>query len=247
MKQVFLFGFLIIGGAIATMVSPGFASAQTNEERALVLFQQGQANYEAGNFERSALFLEEAIQLHDVAPMHYNRARALQELGRWEEAKAEYLRFLEMEPDTPERSRVESRLAILETHIQSSGQDTVEELPVHEERVGEDPVGSTQPEERESSGLSALPFLTLGAGALALGAGVGFGLAFDSSLDDADQAPSQSEADALSRDAEGQALAANLLFAIGGTLLVGGAVWLLIELLTTDESVSSMRMGPQRF
>jgi hypothetical protein len=88
-------------------------------------------------------------------------------------------------------------------------------------------------------GVSAWPFVVLGAGALAAGAGVLFGALSQSSEDEYAGVAVQTPADAdrasdLLAQAEDQALLANVLFIAGGAVGLLGLTWMIVDLATSS-------------
>lgn len=131
--------------ALLFVLTPLGLSAQdlSPEDQSVVFFERAREAFDLGEFERANLLLREAIELNDVAPLHYNLARSLQELGQWEEAFDEYVTFLRMAPDTPERTRVEARIRIIGERIQQQHEtatteettrEATDEMPVEEAR-----------------------------------------------------------------------------------------------------------------
>ncbi|MEM9074013.1 MAG: tetratricopeptide repeat protein [Myxococcota bacterium] len=203
---------------LVALLLPSFAKAQADaESQALVLFDRAREAFRNGAFERSALLLEEAISLHDVAPLHYNLGRSYQELGRQEDALSEYRRFLAMEPDTPERPRVEARIAILEAQLR----------PEPEPEPEPDP--EPEPEPEPEAEVRAGPWILLGTGVAILGGGVVAGVLSNRAEDDARNAPSQEAAEAPAERADRRARAANALFAIGGAVAITGLAWGIVD------------------
>ncbi|MEM6954179.1 MAG: tetratricopeptide repeat protein [Myxococcota bacterium] len=196
----------------------------SSEEQALVLFERARDAYRDGGFQRSVFLLEEAIRLHDVPPLHYNLALALQELGRWERAKAEYELFLELEPDSDQRTRVEARIAVLEanlTRLAEAEAATVEPEPEVE------PVEPEPPEPPRSP--SAVPWIVFGAGAAAAGVGAVFAILAGSSIDEARDAPDHASAVGPAADASDRATVANVLLIAGGAVAAAGLVWAIVD------------------
>lgn len=206
------------------MASTAFGQDDDDRARALVYFRGARDAYEAGEFQRSVVMLEEAVELHDIASLHYNLARALQELGRWREARDEYATFLAMDPDTPERGRVEARIVVLNETLRR------EEAPPEEDpRPVED-----LPEPRELEAPRAegprrpLPWIVFGAGAALLGGGAVAGGLSRASVQDIREAADHQSALVIGEAAQRRANIANALFISGGVVCVTGLIWGLV-------------------
>lgn len=100
-----------------------------------------------------------------------------------------------------------------------------------------------------ANGPSAGPFVVMGAGALGLAVGAGFGLAFLDAHDEWRNAQPSTplEIDAAEESfarAEAFAIAADVLFVAGGLAVAGGLTWLLVELLGASHEESGVSFHP---
>ncbi|MEQ8455377.1 MAG: tetratricopeptide repeat protein [Sandaracinaceae bacterium] len=217
---------------------PTRAAAQEtsgDEQRALDLFMEAEQAYEEGEVERAVALLQEARTLRREPVLLYNLARAYETLGRIDEALAAYEQYLVEEPDGSGRGAIETRVTALRRQIAER-----EALAEAERLARERP---RPPPARPS----ALPWVTLGAGALSLGVAVTLGaLAWDA-REDAENDPAHSTATASLALAEDLALGANILYVIGGALALGGAIWGVIDLASSDlgeHAEARLRIGP---
>lgn len=217
-----------------TATVEGAAAQDAPEVTAAILAERARVLFEAGDFERSATLLEEAIATHDDPALHYNLARSLQELGRWQDSRDEYVRFLEASPDTPQRARIEARIALLDERIaEASAPPPV--VPVAP------PIEPT-PIEPPSRGVEPAPWILTGLGAATLVVGTVFAVLFDQQVGLARSAPDHATALPHAMLAEQHAITADVLFGVGGLTLAIGFVWGIVDLV----QVSSPRADAAR-
>ena len=207
--------------ALAASLPSLEAVAQSSDrERAMELFEQSAEAYRAGSFEEAAGLLREAYALEPAPVLQYNLARALEGLGDLEGSVTAYETFLEAEPDTDDRGAIEARLRTLRRRIdERRGLQAVA-------RVSEPAPASTGRE------LDPVPWIVAGAGLCGLLAGVGVAIAAVEQNGAADDEPVHERAVALRSEAEDLALAANVTFAVAGTVALAGAVWGTIALVS---------------
>ena len=175
--------------------------------------------FDEGDFARSATLLEEALTLHDDPALHHNLARALQELGRWQDARDEYARYLEGAPDTPQRARIEARIALLDARIAEA---EAEPEPIDVPAVAESAI--------PSRGIEAAPWVVSGIGAASLLVATVFAVLFDREVGIARVASDHVTAVPHAMAAEQYAITADVLFAAGGLSLFIGVVWGIVDL-----------------
>lgn len=119
---------------------PGLAPAQDDlqsdltEEQARGLFVAGRAAFDAGRYEEALAHFRRAHELSPRARLLYNIALSADRLRLDDEAIDAYEAHLRLEPDSPERARVEQRLSLLrqqraERAVQSSLAVEVAEPP----------------------------------------------------------------------------------------------------------------------
>lgn len=208
----------------AAFSSVADAQDEDTRERALVYFRGARDAYEAGEFQRSVVLLEEALELHDVASLHYNLGRALHELGRWRDARAEYVKFLDMDPDTEERARVEARIVVLTETIER------EELAEQRQAPAPEPPGETSTSEGAAPReVQAAPWILLSVGVAAFGAGAVSGVLSRRSLDEVRGAPDHRSALSVGETARRRATLANVLFVSGAVVSATGLIWGLVS------------------
>ncbi len=231
---------------LTLLARPGAAGAQDtggseptqeagpdDHERAVILYEQARDLYDAGDFERSVVFLEEAVALSDTPALHYNLGRALQELGRWEEARDQYGLYLEQEPETPQRTRVEARIALLEERIHPAV--ALEPSPARPNPLAAD----------RSTPIAPAPWVLAGAGVVTIAAAIPFAVLFSEAHESARRASTHEMAYGPAQDALMFAIVADVLFGVGGLAAAAGVVWGLVEVTGGDAAVQ-VRLGPGR-
>ncbi|MEM9189664.1 MAG: hypothetical protein AAGF12_10845 [Myxococcota bacterium] len=217
--------------------SSGVAAQELDaEEQALLLSERSREHYEAGEYERCALLIREAIDLHDDPILHYNLARTLERLDELEEARDEYVTVLDMMPNFEERAQVEERIQALELAL---AEQSAAVPPPREEP----PPVPLVPEPAETSSVPLAPWIVLGAGVLIAAGGIPFAVLFQNSVDDVDQAPDHRTAVEVDRTVE-YAVVANSLFGVGAVTAIVGLVWGLLTLPDDDLPVALSPAGP---
>ena len=203
------------------------ASPSECEEAAAVLAERASGRFAAGDLEAAAVLLREAIQLHETPALHHNLARTLAELGHWDEARSEYQACLRLDPSDAARERIETELGRLDELIRAAQVEVEVEPTAAEVVVAPAPRDSpTTPE------LDVAPWVLAGSGVVVLGAAIALAFVFQDTVDQIRSAPSLVDALPLRSQAEGLAVAADLSFAVGGTLALIGVVWGVVSLAT---------------
>jgi tetratricopeptide (TPR) repeat protein len=193
-------------------------------EQAVALFEVAERRYQEGRFEEAVSLLLEARGLHREAVLSYNLGRAYEELDRIADAIDAYRQYLLEAPDARDRRAVEARIERLEAHVARANAPPPVRTPV-----------LALPLPEESGGPSAWPFVFGGVGLAGVGAGVLFGALSVGSRDDAAADPVHESSRQSFRDAETLALSANVAWIAGGGVLLASLVWLVIDLVSSDE------------
>lgn len=205
-------------------------------EQAMVLYRAAALSYEEGRFEEAIALLRQSIERYDAAAFHHNLARALEQLGRWSEARDEYLIFLEREPDSQNRAVVESRLEVLDRRMEESGLND----PASEPQAPlSDGAGEGRPQHSGSDTVEAhrrvvrpWPWAIFGVGAAALVTGVVFGALFNVDHRLAhDPATNMVDAFEAYDRAESWATVANSTLIAGGVVALSGLIWGIVDLV----------------
>ncbi|MGK0360533.1 MAG: hypothetical protein ACI9U2_002846 [Bradymonadia bacterium] len=200
---------------------------QATLDEAERLFFEGLGHYRAERFEESALAFQQAYTLTRHRDLLFNVARSRERMGDKAGAVHWYRSYLGTTPA--------DETAIIHRIKQLGGDPTAVGQPF----VGDAAKTPKTGADAVSGGGSPWPWVLIGTGALAAGAGVYFGLV---ALDDADAARAaqdRGKAEDFKSSAEGSALIADVAFGVGA-LAVGTAVvlWLQDDKPETRSSVS---------
>ncbi|MEM6957424.1 MAG: tetratricopeptide repeat protein [Myxococcota bacterium] len=210
------------------------ALAQDSDDRelALRLYEEAAEDYREGQFDRAATKLQTAYDLFPEPVLLYNLGRALEGTGDLEGAQEAYEQFLEEAPaDAEERPATQARLETVEGLLaamerpEAEGEEPEAEPEPEPEAEPEEPPAPESEGRRSYAGPIAL-------GSAALGAVVG-GLVLQlrsaSAHDEAGESGvSQVRVDELNGQAQGRAVGAAILFAVGGALAVGSTLWFVL-------------------
>ena len=203
-----------LGLTAIALVAPHAAHADAKSD-AKAAYQAGAAHFKAGRHARALASFERAYKLDPSPILLYNIARCAEEMGDVERARTNFELYLKRVPEAPDRADVERRIRVM--------QAVAERNPVAPPGAGV---------EARVAPPAEPPYLAYGlAGtgvvAIAIGAFLGVratGLDDDYTAETRDPRRKQG----LKDDAESAALQANVAYAAGGALLVGGVVlWLL--------------------
>jgi tetratricopeptide (TPR) repeat protein len=106
---------LVLFAVLVCLAAPSASALSSDDsERAARYFAEGQRAYEHGDFELARLQFEAARRLRPVPELHFDIARCWDQLGRHDQAIAEYRRYLAAAPDGPNVTAVRARIAALE-------------------------------------------------------------------------------------------------------------------------------------
>jgi tetratricopeptide (TPR) repeat protein len=205
--------------------APAEESADPVEQRALDMFNEGERLYQAGRVEEALSLLLAARRLHPEPVLLYNIARVYETLGRLEEARAHYHEYLEAEPAAADRGAIETRIAAIDAQLEER------------DRLSRE----------QRSGVHPGAWVVTAVGVAALGAAVTLGILADQARSDAVDAPSHQEGVEAFQRGESMATAANVLYAVGGTIALVGATWLIVSLLSDDDEAETPEPGDVGF
>ncbi len=230
---VVLCGFALGGSPLAHAQSetePNVEEAR-NLERAVMLFEESEQLYNAGEFAQAAVMLRRAYALHPDATLLFNLARALEGMGDLDGAIETYGRYLAEAEGIRDRGAVEARLETLRAQREALAQRPAD--PVQE--IEPDP----EEPEPERGGSSPLPWIVAGTGVAAAVAGVVLGLRSQSLSDDAAAEPVMTEAVELHDRAQRFATVGNILMIAGGVIAAGGLLWGVLTLGSDDSETEA--------
>lgn len=210
---------------VAALSTTTLAVAQSDADVAAVVMRRAQEAYDGGDFERAAVLLEESAELYEAPAIHYNLARTYSELSRWQDARDQFERFLELSPQSDRRDAVVARLAELERRIgreearRADASDAIdtESSPPESEAPNLDAA--------ERAPLNVAPFVLLGGGAALGVAAIPFGLASRNATERAGAAATHREGSQELDTARRQARVTNALWISGGVLVLAGLIW----------------------
>ncbi len=227
------------------LFGPAAAAEEDPQTRAVELFQASQSSYEAGRFAEAAVYLEEAYRLDPNPILLYNLARARESEGSLSLALEAYQRYLREAPDAADRPAVEARVEALDRVIEER---SALEAQLDAERQARAAAARAAEEARAAvavrppPGPNLAPWVLAGSGALGVAVGGVLGALAAGTHADAEGAPEQVRAADLASQADGLALGANLAYAVGGALVVGGLIWAVLE--GGSEPTASLGVGP---
>jgi tetratricopeptide (TPR) repeat protein len=201
--------------AIVVLLVAAPAAAQTDQERALTLFEESRGHYDAGRFDRAIELLQEAYRLQPEPILLYNMGRAYEGADQVREAADAYERYLNDAGDVRDRGALEARLRTLRERI--AREDAERDRPA-------------PPPPPPSGGVDPGGWIVLGVGVAAIAVGVVLGVLSDDAHNEAVAAPVHRDAVALQQSAYDYASGANAAFIAGGVIAVAGLVWGIVSI-----------------
>lgn len=222
--------------------APGEPLLNDKETLARSHFNAATKLYEAGQFRLAAAEFEEAYLLSVRPEVLYNLYAAYRDAGDTEKAAFNLRAYLDKVPDAPDRVQLESRLRALDKLNDQRKQQTAAAKAATQPSSEKSPHPIPKPEESSGSFThDVLPWLFIGAGALAIAGGSVTGLiALDKTSDIEANCPNDvcpSEYDlARDRDSARTLSTTTDVLLIGGALLAATGVGLLLFLDDDDEN-----------
>lgn len=199
------------------------------EKQALALFEKSLVAYRAGRFEEAIELLTRAYQLEPEPILLYNLGRAHEGLGDLERAIESYAAYLASAPDAPDRLAMQTRIATLRDTLAERERLEGERRAAMARAEGE-AARRREADRRHKEQISVAPWVVAATGVVGVGVGASLGVVSVNRRSDAAEAPTQEQAAEQLDDARRMALGANVAFAIGGALAVGGTIWGLVDL-----------------
>jgi tetratricopeptide (TPR) repeat protein len=226
--------------AVASVSFPTPTSAQGGQDaEARALFSAGEVAFTEGRFENALEYFRRSYELSHRADLLYNIGAACDRLRRDAEALAAFEQYLAERPDSPRRSEVEARLAVLRRTAAAATAATATTTAIEptttttttEEPAVRDP--REDGEDTPSRSPSVAPWIVLGIGAAAAIAGgtlVGLAVADVGTVEGAPVGSMWSSvSDAYGRS-EGLSIAGFVLLGVGGAAIAAGLGWGIVDL-----------------
>ncbi len=227
-------------GASAKKASP------KARRKAIQLFKQSEKSYRKGRFEEAAELLKRAYKLDQAPTLLYNLARALESAGDLVGAKDAYGLYLQKEPNAPDRAAIAKRIENLEAQLAALEKQRAEARNAKEalerEREQREALQKAQAETPPPPPVQAVvstpppskapvaPWVVMSIGVGGAVAGGVLGALANNKHRDAEDEPIQRTAQDLNSQAKSMALGANIAYAAGGALAVGGLIWGILTL-----------------
>lgn len=205
-------------------------------ERAMEAFARGSDNYNRAMYQEALADFLEAATLHASPDFQYNIALCYEKLNKPEEAISAFQTYLKTKRNVPDRANVEDRIQRLRTQLEAGKRPTDSPRPA----ARNDPAKPKDTPKRSGAGpLVIAGAVVTGLGtAVALGGGIGLGIAARRRSDDLDAVQSGGNPDDLTlaeaRDLETSGKRLELVqivtVAVGGAVALGGVAMLAVGL-----------------
>lgn len=224
---------------VAALATSSIATAQSDADVAAAVMRRAQEAYDEGDFERAAVLLEESAELYEAPAIHYNLARTYSELSRWEDARDQFERFLELAPQSERRDAVEARLAELERRIaREESLRAPDPVEANIDSASPLPDATSVDAREQRAPLNSAPLLLLGGGAVVGLAAIPFGLASGNAADRAAEAPTHRAGSQELDTARRHARVTNALWITGGVVALAGLIWVLAKPRRSESQAS---------
>lgn len=211
----------------------GGASAANVEAKAKSFYEQGKAEFEAGRFEDAMAAFTEAYNLTAEPKLLFNLAACAEGMKDKERAKAYYQVYLEELPDAEDANDVRARIEKL------SKEPTSEPVPVTEPEAK--PAAAPKPDEsidaaafynkpqEKKKHAPIWPAVTIGVGGMTLAAGMITAILAKTRYDGLESTCKPNCTDDQVSTAKAPAVAADVLFGVGGAAVITGVVGLVLQ------------------
>ena len=211
------------------------SAAADPKQDAADLAAQSAKHYKRGEFEQAAALLREAYEKFPEPNLLYNLARALEGFGDRVGAIEAYEKYLATGRRIEDRGGIERRVATLKAELdeQKRREQAAEKAkqppppppPVVEVKPVEPaPVPMETHSDPPAKRRSKLPWITIASGAAIAAIGGVFAYRARSNDNKSDDAMSGVDAENFHDKAKRDALAANILFGVGGAVMITGVV-----------------------
>ena len=217
---------------LALTVAPALADDNEAKERAGELAARSAKHYKRGEFEAAATLLRDAYATYPEPNLLYNLARALEGLGDRSGAIDAYERYLASGKRIEDRGGIERRVATLKAELEQQRRAAAERsrAPPPAPPVVQPPIAAPLEAEpppapaREPRRFRKLPWITIASGVTIAAVGGVMGWRAKVNEDRAQDAMSGVAAQSFHDRARRDALAANILFGVGGAVVIAGVV-----------------------
>jgi tetratricopeptide (TPR) repeat protein len=226
----------------------------STESRAMAAYERGQKNYRLANYEEALVDFKEAASLYASPDFQYNIARCYEKLERYDEAILAYETYLRAKPEADDREDVEASIEFLQGKAKEK-KAAADDRDASSRPVvvpPSDPVDDTPPPK------PAQPLIITGAvlagvgAAVALGGGIGFGIAAQRRSDEIFFVQDEGNPDELTADDtqtlddEGRRFETLQIVtaAVGGAVVVTGVALLVVGLQRKKANAASARLAP---
>ncbi|MFT3698374.1 MAG: tetratricopeptide repeat protein [Kofleriaceae bacterium] len=194
---------------------------------------ESQQHYKRGEFEVAVALLRQAYALYPQPNLLYNLGRALESMNDKQGAVDAYKQYLASADQVEDRGAIERRVTTLQTEIDAAKAKPVEPAPpvkpIETPPVVQAPIVVQPPPPAPERETSIAPWITMGIGVAIGGAGIGFALDARDQHQKAIDASIGADAKVYDDNAHRNALVANIGFAVGGAVVIGGLVWLIVD------------------
>jgi tetratricopeptide (TPR) repeat protein len=219
-----------LGPAHAQDTAPAPATPTTPAaEKAAAAYQLGREAFAAKRFEEARGHFEKAYLLDPSPVLMFNLARACEEMGDAAKAIEYFQLYLDRQPDAADRPDIERRIRVMQAIVgrERPVEPAVATAPPSSAAPATTPTPATPPPGH--SVLWPVGWATLGVGAATVGVGIYFGLEAQDAEDAHKAARTGREKEKLGQESEDKALVANVLYGLGGALLVTGGTLLVLD------------------
>ena len=262
------------GGARVHAQEAGAPAVDDERDRkAKDLYEQGNTHYDLAEYDQAIELFKQAYALSHRPTLLYNIAQAYRLKNDCEQALQVYKNYLRVDPNSPFRAKVETRIAEMETCVKDPSRKPVGTEAIQKDQnggaAGGDKSHETRPRPdvippgggggpgageatRGGSTKKLIGLITAGVGVAAIGTGVYFSLQASDKADQVAAAcPTSAPCDwndelaGLQSDGQDAQRNAIILYSVGGAAVAGGVV---LYLLGAHEAAAAPQLSfaPQR-
>lgn len=233
LRSVRLFSFVVVWVLLAS-------SARADDDRAKELFDRGTSAFHAGDFPKALTLFREAYAIDPHPILMYNIARSEESLGHATEAVRAFRKYLELAPDAEDRGAVEQRIATLERQLEEKRALELQRDKARRDAEAERKRAARKPKAKAPS---PIPWIVAGTGVAIVATGTVLAIIAKQKHDDAEAEKSSLAAEDQDESSRKYARWANVSFAVGGALVLGGTVFGVIDLGAAPKNGAALRVG----